>query len=67
MSEEGYSYWVSLAEKFVGILLIIVSGLMLYFTATSTDSLGVYSWIFAFLGVVVLIIGIFLLLVRPPE
>lgn len=67
MSEEGGSYWVSFAEKLVGILLIIVSGLMLYFTATSTDSLGVYSWIFAVLGVIVLIIGIFLLLVKPPE
>ncbi len=64
---EGDSYWVVLAEKLVGILLIIVSALMLYFTATSTDSLGVYSWIFTVLGVIVLIVGIFLLLVRPKE
>jgi len=63
---EGNSYWVVLAEKLVGILLIIISAVMLYFTATS-DSLGVYSWLFAVLGVVVLIVGIFLLLVRPRE
>ena len=66
---EGDSYWVVLAERLVGILLIIISAVMLYFTATSagSDSLGVYSWLFAVLGVVVLIVGIFLLLVRPRE
>ncbi len=64
---EGDTYWVTLAEKLVGVILIILSGLMLYFTATSTDTLGAFAWIFAVLGVIVLIIGIFLLLVRPPE
>jgi len=63
---EGDSYWLVLAEKIVGILLIIISAVMLYFTATSA-SLGVYSWLFVILGVVVLIVGIFLLLVRPRE
>jgi len=66
---EGESYWLVLAERLVGIILIIISAVMLYFTATSTgsDSLGVYSWLFIVLGVVVLIVGIFLLLVRPRE
>ncbi|XHH08568.1 MAG: hypothetical protein ACFCUE_13515 [Candidatus Bathyarchaeia archaeon] len=64
MSEAG-SYWVTLAEKIVGIVLIIISGLMLYYTLT-TD-LGSVGWLFAVLGAAVLIVGIFLLLVRPPE
>jgi len=64
---EGDTYWVTLAEKVVGIILIIISGLLLYYTATSTDTLGAFSWLFGFLGVVVLIVGIFLLLVRAPE
>jgi len=64
---EADSYWVTLAEKIVGIVLIIISGLMIYYTATSTDTLGESSWIFGVLGAVVLIVGILLLLVRPEE
>jgi hypothetical protein len=64
---EGDNYWVTLAEKVVGIVLIIISGLLLYYTLTSTDTLGGFTWMFAVLGAVVLIVGIFLLLVRPPE
>ena len=67
MSEEGDTFWVTIAEKFVGIILIIISALMLYYTATSTDTLGAFAWIFAVLGIIVLAIGIFLLLVKPPE
>jgi len=65
MSEEGETFWVSLAEKFFGLLLTIIGALFLYFTATS--SLGAFASFFGFLGVVILIIGLFLLLVRPPE
>ena len=63
---ENNSYWITLAEKIVGIVLIIVSGLMLYYTAT-TSALGKFNMIFIFLGVVVLIVGIVLLLVKPQE
>jgi hypothetical protein len=62
---EGDSYWLTLTEKIVGIVLIIISGLLLYYTFT-TD-LKSFTWLFALLGAVVLIVGIFLLLVRPPE
>jgi hypothetical protein len=64
---EADSYWASLAEKVIGIVLIIISGLMIYYTATSTDTLGEVSWIFGVLGAIVLIVGILLLLVRPQE
>ena len=43
MSEEGDTFWVSLAERLFGLSLIIIGAVMLYFTATSssgTDSLG---------------------------
>ncbi len=36
MSEEGDTFWVSLAEKLLGLLLTIVGALFLYFTVTST-------------------------------
>jgi uncharacterized membrane protein len=63
---ESNSYWVTLAEKIVGIVLIIISGLMLYYTATTKD-LETFNVMFIFLGIVVLIIGIFLLIVKPQE
>lgn len=64
---EGETFWLSLAEKFFGLLLVIIGALFLYFTLTSTDALGVFTGLFGFLSIVVLIIGLFLLFVRPPE
>jgi Zn-dependent protease len=66
MSEEGDTFWVSLAEKFFGLILIIIGALMLYYSATSSG-LGTFSLFFGILSVIMLIIGVFLLLVKPPE
>jgi hypothetical protein len=67
MSEEGASFWITLTEKFIGLILIIVSILMIYFTATSTSVLTVFTGLFAFLGAVLLIGGAFLIIVKAPE
>ncbi len=67
MSEEGDTFWVSLAERLFGLLLIVIGAVMLYFTATSTDTLGPFSVLFGALSVILVILGIFLLLVKPPE
>ena len=64
---EGDTFWLSLAEKFFGLLLTIIGALFLYFTLSSTAALGFFTGFFGFLSVVVLIIGLFLLLVRPQE
>jgi hypothetical protein len=64
---EGDTFWLSLAEKLFGLLLTVVGALFLYFTLSSTAALGGFAGLFGFLGVVVLIIGLFLLVVRPPE
>jgi hypothetical protein len=66
MSETGL-FWIKIAEKFFGFLLIILSILMIYFTATSTTSLGVFTGLFAFLSALPLIAGAFLIIVKPPE
>jgi hypothetical protein len=66
MSDEGDTFWVSLAEKFFGLLLIIIGAVMLYFTAI-TSGLGTFSVFFGVISVIMLIIGLFLLLVKPPE
>jgi membrane-bound ClpP family serine protease len=63
---EGDTFWVSLAEKFFGLILTIIGALFLYFTLTST-ALGGFTGLFGFLGIVVLLIGLFLLVVKPPE
>jgi hypothetical protein len=64
---EGDTFWVSLSEKFFGLLLTVISAVFLYFTLTSIDVLGGFTGLFGFLGVVILLIGLFLLIVRPPE
>jgi hypothetical protein len=66
MSQEGDTFWVSLAEKFVGVLLLVIGAIMLYYTVTSPD-LGTTTPVFGVLSVILLIIGVFLLIVKPPE
>ena len=66
MSTED-TFWISLAEKFFGLILTIIGALFLYFTVTSTAALGVFTAFFGFLAIVVLVVGLFLLLVRLPE
>jgi hypothetical protein len=67
MSDEGDTFWVSLSEKFIGLILVIIGALMIYFTATSTNVLGAFSLFFGIISAILLIIGLFLLIVRPPQ
>jgi len=66
MSEEGDQFWVSIAEKFLGLVLVVMGAIMLYFTVT-TSGLGGFTAFFGVISVVLLIIGLFLLLVRAPQ
>ena len=66
MSEEGDTFWVSLAEKFIGLILVVIGAIMIYFTAT-TSALGGFTVFFGVVSILMLIIGLFLLLVRPAE
>jgi hypothetical protein len=65
MSAQSDHYWVSLAEKFFGFLLLVIGALMIYFTATTT--LNQVTWIFALLSILMFAIGIFMILAKPPE
>ena len=69
MSEEGDTFWVSLAERLFGLLLIVIGAIMIYFTATSSDSaaLGGFSVLFGALSVILVILGIFMFIVKPPQ
>ena len=66
MSEEGDTFFVNLAEKFLGLILVIIGAIMIYLTV-STNALGAFSLFFGILSVIMLIIGLFLLLVRASE
>lgn len=61
------SFGIKLTEKLLGIILLIVSGIIIYFTATSAATLGNFLGFFGFLSAIVLIVGAFLLVVKIPE
>ncbi|HLN44815.1 MAG TPA: hypothetical protein VK209_03835 [Candidatus Sulfotelmatobacter sp.] len=66
MSEED-TFWISLGQRFFGLLLLIIGIIMIYFTVTSIAELAAFSFFFGFLSVVLLVIGIALLIARSPE
>ena len=67
MSEEGASFWITLTEKVIGIVLTILGVLMIYFTTTSGAVLSIFTGFFTFLSVIVLVGGVFLMITKPPE
>ena len=69
MSEEGDTFFVNLAEKFLGLILVIIGAIMLYLTATTSgpSGLGAFITFFGVLSVIMVVIDLFLLLVRASE
>ncbi|MEM3577878.1 MAG: hypothetical protein QXX51_05410 [Candidatus Bathyarchaeia archaeon] len=61
MSEEGGGFGLTLAEKFFGLLLLIVGALTSYYTFTSIGDLGNYIWLFGFLSIFMLALGMLLI------
>jgi len=63
MSEEG-GFGITVAEKFFGLILLIVGVLALYFTLTSTTALSIYTGLFGFLSIIILAVGLFLIIAK---
>jgi len=63
MSEEG-GFGLTAAEKFFGLMLLIVGALATYFTFTSTEALGNFTGLFGFLSIILILIGLLLISVR---
>ncbi|MCL2172317.1 MAG: hypothetical protein FWB84_01525 [Candidatus Bathyarchaeota archaeon] len=59
--------WVILAEKICGIVLIIISAILLYYTTSNKDIIGTFNGMFLAIGAVILIVGILLLIITPKE
>ena len=63
MSEEG-GFGLVVAEKFFGLMLIIIGALSTYYTLTSTQALRDYTGFFGFLSVIVLAVGVILIIAK---
>ncbi len=64
MSEEGGGFGISLAEKFFGLIIIIVGAMTMYYTFTSTDALNDYVGFFGFLSILLVAIGVFMVIAK---
>ncbi len=64
MSEEEGGFGITLAEKFFGLIIIIIGAMITYYTFTSTSALGSFTGFFGFLSVFLLAIGVFLLIAK---
>ena len=60
MSEEG-GFGLTLAERFFGLIVLLVGGISAYYTLASIQSLDPFSGLFVFLTLVLIIIGIIML------
>lgn len=63
MSAEG-SFGLNLAEKFFGLILLAIGALALYYTVTSAEALLTFTGFFAFLSIVIIILGLVMLTVK---
>jgi len=66
MSEEG-SFGLNFAEKLFGLILFAIGAVAAYYTFTSMDSLGAFAGFFAFLSIVLIIIGFVLMTAKTEE
>jgi uncharacterized membrane protein HdeD (DUF308 family) len=57
--EEG-GFGLVVAEKFFGLILLIVGILATYYTFTSTKALSNYTGFFGFLSLIILVLGLIL-------
>jgi len=64
MSNGESGFGLIVAEKFFGLILIIVGILTTYYTFTSTTELSGYTGLFGFLSITVLVAGIILAITK---
>lgn len=64
MSGEG-SFGLSTTEKFFGLIIMVVGVITLYYTLMSMDTLLSFTGFFAFLSVVLVILGLVLMTAKP--
>jgi hypothetical protein len=60
LSEEG-GFGIAVAERFFGLIIIIVGALSMYYVLTSLQQLGNFSGFFGFLNIILILSGLILL------
>lgn len=60
MSQEG-GLALSVVERLLGFLILILGAISLYYTLTSLPQLGSYAGLFDFLDIVMIVLGLILL------
>jgi hypothetical protein len=65
MSEES-GWGLNVAERFFGLLILVVGAITLFYTATSGDALDGYTGLFSFLCIILIGIG-FVVLIAKTE
>ncbi len=57
-------FGLSAAEKFFGLILLIVGAVSAYFTFTSIDALGPYTGFFGFLSLILATLGFIMIIAK---
>jgi hypothetical protein len=60
LSQEG-GFGLSVFQRFIGLLVMLLGALSLYYTLTSLQTLGSYVDLFGFLNVIMIVLGLVLL------
>jgi len=63
MSEEG-GFGLTVAEKFFGLILLVMGALAMYYTFTSSNTLEAFTGFFGFLSVILIVLGLFLIIAK---
>jgi heme/copper-type cytochrome/quinol oxidase subunit 4 len=63
MSEES-GFGLNLAEKFFGLIILLTGIFALYFTVTSAQALVVYTGLFGFLSIILIVTGLILVIAK---
>ena len=63
MSDEG-GFGLNVAEKFFGLIILVVGILTLYYTLSSSQALLGYTGLFSFLSIILIVLGLVLLIVK---
>jgi hypothetical protein len=64
MSEEGGGFGITLAEKFFGLIIIVIGAFATYYTFTSTSALDDFVGFFGVLSIFLLAVGVLLLIAK---
>jgi hypothetical protein len=63
LSEEKH-FGLNLGEKFLGLILLIIGSLSLWYTFTSSNVLEGFTSLFGFLGLIITVLGLILIIIK---